>query len=63
MEKNMDPEYGKYALRNQRWHEEQAGRYQEMAGHAKTNEQHEALMRRAKFAIEKADYWEAERMY
>ena len=63
MEKRRDPAYGEYALRQQWWYEDQAGRYQDMAGKAETKEQYEALMRRAKFAVEKADYWEAERMY
>ena len=63
MEKRRDPAYGEYALRNQWWYEAQAARYQDRAGQARTAEEYKALMRRAKFAIEKADYWEAERMY
>ena len=49
-------------FRKQIFHERQAGHYSERAGKAKTWEEREALMKQAQREIEKADYFEAERM-
>ncbi len=59
---NKSQEYGERALANQRFHENQAARYSERAGQAKTAEEWKQMMDRGRRAIEKADYWEAERM-
>lgn len=50
------------AFQKQIFHERQAGHYSERAGKAKTWEEREVLMKQAQREIEKADYFEAERM-
>jgi len=62
MRRKRDQSYGERALRNQWSYEAQAGRYSERASQARTWEERERMMERAQRAIEKADYWEAERM-